>query len=235
MIYLYANINFNIATEKTFILGKSKLGEGVLGFVPAVEIIDKRKILSLNFEIKDRDNDKRPSFGVISNGGNISFNDTDGKFLEYANKGFLRGNEKIEIFLRNSLSKTQEQVGAFYCYDWNYDNNDRSVSVSFKDRLEYWQEIEMPEIELDESAEPQKITKYYEDLKTLAQENGFSFVISEEEKIKQDVLDKITSSTFYRDAANLWSNFNKICEVGGFHIFSGKIGEVHIGEELNWS
>ena len=57
---------------------------------------------------------------------------------------------KCEIKLKNTLvDGATETIGLFETDQWNYENDSKSVSVSLKDDLEEWQDINVGEISYD--------------------------------------------------------------------------------------
>jgi hypothetical protein len=112
--------------------------------------IDRRNLISLESSIFDRSDLKLPSFGIISNKGNIEFNDLDGEVRDYAEQLILQSGLSCEIRLNNTLVDGASQVIAKMETDqWDYDNDNRVVSVSIKDDLEEWQDINVYEISYD--------------------------------------------------------------------------------------
>jgi hypothetical protein len=82
-------------------------------YVEIVIDIDYRNLISLNRSITYRGDNKLPSYGIISNTGNLEFNDLNGEVKDYAEQMLLTSDLKVVINLNNTLSKTHEQVGVF--------------------------------------------------------------------------------------------------------------------------
>ena len=100
-------------------------------------VINRRNIISLESSIFDRSDLKLPSFGIISNTGNIEFNDLDGEIKDYAERLLLQSGLSCEIRLNNTLvDGASELVAEMETDQWDYDNDNRVVSVSIKDDLE---------------------------------------------------------------------------------------------------
>ena len=112
--------------------------------------LNNKRIISISANSFDRSDITRPSYGIISNTGELEFNDFDSEFLNYANQRLLTSDLPVSIFLNNTLYKTtRQQIGKFQTRSWNYDNNNKRVSVSLKDDLEEWQDISINGISYD--------------------------------------------------------------------------------------
>lgn len=103
--------------------------------------IDRLNKLSYNGNVIDRASVDEPSWGIISNSGNISFNDTFDKVADYASKNLLKEGLSVEVYLTNTLNKKQQKIGEYFTGTWDYDNDNKEVSVSLVDDLEEWQNI----------------------------------------------------------------------------------------------
>jgi hypothetical protein len=214
MINLTAQMRIQGENPSPFRLGVSRLGENLLGEkIDNTEVINKRNILSLDSEIRDRADIDKPSFGLISSGGRLSFRDDNSRFLGYAKNGILKGNEPITVFLNNTISKTREQVGKRFATDWDYDNDSHSVSVSFSDDLQKMQDIPVDFIEIYDMENPREVRmdEIYSILhkKTPSQYNMLAFEeLDEETKL---VLRSTSIAIPYIEKASLWRQWEKVC------------------------
>jgi hypothetical protein len=105
------------------------------------------------------------SFGIISNSGNLSFIDYDGRILNFAKSLKLNSKAKINIDLTDTISKATTQIGDFFAGKWNYDNNSSNVSVSLVDGLQKMRDINIVPLVFNpqtENAEYQTADKLYE-------------------------------------------------------------------------
>lgn len=222
MITLTAKMRIKGENPLPFSLGVSELGGGALfGETVDVEVVfDRRNLLSLESNAIDRSDIQLPSFGIISNGGSLSFKDNNSRFLGYANVGLLKENQEIEIFLKNTLTKSEQEIGTYYAYDWNYDNDSRSVSVSFKDDLEEMQDLILSKIEYDfEKGEAKNLSWFYNQLRAQTPTKyGFPYLTSLDIKTK-DVLNKTYIKYPYMEGVTLWSAWQKLCEAALLHIY----------------
>ena len=196
------------------------------------ETIDfnRRNITSIGSSIFDRSDIKRPSYGIISNTGELEFNDYDGKFLDYAEKGLLTSDLPIVIFLNNTLSKAKQQIATFETREWNYDANNKSVSVTLKDDLEEWQDIQIDGFEYD-VRNPNKVlsNKTMADLykwlynKTPTKYSMKSFDLLDANT--KQILNTTIIPFPQLKSATLWTQWTKICVVCGLYIYKNSLGD----------
>jgi hypothetical protein len=237
MITLTAEIEVNGANTSPFILGESPLGKSFFGEeILQAHFVNKTNILSCETEIRDRADIDKPSFGLISSGGTLSFKDPQKKFLNYANMKVLRGGEKVSIFLENTTAKAKEVVGNYFVKNWDYDNENFIVTVSFVDGIETIQEKTMQKQDYFASVKiPSSLyDAFWSRLHSTISSNGFHF--NGEAKNKFDeITRKICSTTFYNEKDSVWASFNKISQLLGAHAFINKSGEIFVKTDLNWS
>lgn len=230
MITLTAEIKIPQESKNPFIIGKGQLGFQRFGdFYYETEIIDKRNIISLESEIRDRADIDKPSFGLISSGGRLSFRDDNSRFLSYAQSGILKGNEKIEVFLNNTISETREQVGAYFANDWDYDNENHSVIVSFNDGLEEMQNIEVDTFDKRENSEYNGL-KIFEYMQSLSREKGFEVYIDPYYEL---VLSDTNIEYPYINGGSLWSQWEKICKTFCFSMYKNRLGFITFERAFN--
>lgn len=236
MIALVAEIEIKATNPNPFLIGSSKVGNAALGTtIKSTQEIEKSNILSSESEIRDRAEFDKPSFGLISCGGSISFRDENKRFLNYAELGILVGGEKVSIYLENTVLKSREKIGQYYATSWSYDNDNSTVSVYFQDKLEELQDQDFFEIEIKRD---KGITDFYDyiysKLKLFTEARGFSFEENSFYKLIS-VLSRFYSSTFYINEASIWAEYQKVCDLVGANVFCGKNGDVFTNLSLNWS
>jgi hypothetical protein len=199
--------------------------------------IDYRNLISLNRSITYRSDNKLPSYGIISNTGNLEFNDLDGEIKDYAEQLLLTSDLKVVITLNNTLADTHEQVGIFETKDWDYDNDNRSVSVSLKDDLEEWQDIQVQGINYD-PREPFKIiadgkmSNVYKWLQG-QDENGNYRTPEKYQMLAFEDLDDKTKNILENteikypllENGTLWEQWEKLCQVCGLYIYKNNEGK----------
>lgn len=227
MITLTAEIEINGANTSPFILGISSLGYSFFGEnMLQTYLVNKRNVLSIDTETKDRGDIQLPNWGVISNGGSLSLKDKDARLLGFANAGVLVEGLPVTLFLENTLTKQRRQVGAYYTEKWSYDNDNRSVNVSFKDDLEEWQDINVEAIEYDPrkpDSKPMRFFYEYLHSKTPSKYNMMPFSMLDQET--KDVLENIIVRYPMLEEGNLWSQWQKLCDSVGAYIYKNKNGE----------
>lgn len=103
--------------------------------------IDRKNAISIECSIQDRSNVNLPSWGVFSNVGRIEAKDTWGEIKDFAEQGFLSDGQLCQIYIEDTIQKNKQLVGKFYTKDWDYDNNNKTFSVSIKDDMENMQEV----------------------------------------------------------------------------------------------
>ena len=201
----------------------------ITGIYAEVSIkINRRNLISINRSIFDRSDLKLPSWGIISNTGNIEFNDTDGEIREYAEELLLESGLKCEIKLNNTLvDGASETIGLFETNEWDYDNDNRVVSVSLKDDLEEWQEINVDEISYDpRKTESKPFRWFYEYLWNITKQNYNMLSFDELDSDTQSVLNKTYIQYPLLESGSLWEQWSKLCEVCQLHIYKDNNGVV---------
>lgn len=192
--------------------------------------INYRNLIGLSAQIFDRSDYKLPSYGIISNTGNLEFNDLDGEIKDYAEQMLLSSDLKVKIDLTDTLSGISEQVALMETENWDYDNDNRSVSVSLKDDLVEWQDIYIAGINYDPSnpfatIEKGNLLKIYDYLyeKTPSKYN----MISSDDLDYQtkSIIQKITMEQPILKDGTLWEQWNKFCQVCGLYIYKNSKGK----------
>ena len=227
MITLTATIEINEETNTPFIIGKSRLGvDKVSGLT--IKEIDRRNLISIDRSILDRSDLKLPSFGIISNMGNIEFNDSDGAVRGYAEQLLLQSGLPCEIRLSNTLvDGASELVATMETDKWDYDNDNRVVSVSLKDDLEEWQGINVEEIPYD----PRKIGSkpfswLYQYLWRITNTNYPMKKLNDLDKGTRNVLTNTYIKYPLLKSGNLWQQWTKLCQACQLHIYKNSDGIV---------
>ena len=210
----------------------------IMGIYVEISIdIDYRSLIALNRSITYRSDNKLPSYGIISNTGNLEFNDLNGEIKDYAEQLLLTSDLKVVINLNNTLANKHEQIGIFETETWDYDNDNRSVSVSLKDDLEEWQDIQVQGFNYD-PREPFKIiadgkmSNVYKWLQG-QDENGnyrtpekYQMLPFEQLDTKtQEILERTTIEYPLLENGTLWQQWQKLCEVCGLYIYKNNEGK----------
>lgn len=212
-----------------FVLGSSFLGYDTLGAnIDDENKFDYSNLISLERKIIDRSDIKLPSYGVISNAGQMAFIDKNKRFLGYANNGSLVSGILIEIYLTDTLSKKSECVGSFYSDKWNYDNNNREVSVSLKDDLEEWQDIQVERINYDPRTPYKKfhtMENLYNVLLGLTPPKYRMISFSALSQNAQYVLQNTVITYPVLEGGSLWAQWDKLCKICQLHIHKNNDGQ----------
>lgn len=116
--------------------------------IPAISF-DKSNTASIEYQIFDRSDTELPIWGIISNSGSMTLIDRKGEIKELAKSKKLKGNITIDFYLTNTLAKSTQNVGSFFAQKWDYDNENKTVSINFGDELTQWQNIPIIPLEVD--------------------------------------------------------------------------------------
>lgn len=193
-------------------------------------LIDKQNLVSLAVSLFDRSDYKLPSYGVISNTGDIEFNDFDGEILDYAKSNLLTSDLAVEINLKDTLSNMIENVAMLETKEWQYDNDNKSVSVSLKDELEEWQDIQIEGFSYDPRnpnsvLENGSMANLYDWLyaKTPRKYKMLSF--NELDEATRNILSKTIIDYPLLNDGTLWQQWQKLCEVCALYIYKNNEGK----------
>jgi hypothetical protein len=220
MIVLTAEIEIKGENTSPFVLRESQLGCSTFGTnIDTTFVVDKRNILSLESEIRDRADVDKPSFGVISSGGSLSMKDNNKILLNYANLGLLTEGLAIRIFLNNTITKHSKPIGIYYICDLHYDNDNRSLTISFNDRLEDLQNITVLPNPIVKTQSMRKILVpvLYNNLPA-----GYTFEIT-------DMADERLSNTvckypYFDSERSLWFYISQVCKICGLFVYKNEQG-----------
>lgn len=219
--FTVANLdNSNCVRYEIIISGLNKPNSPLvlLGIYSQLSIYaDRRNLLSLDSDIKDRSDNGQPSYGIISNGGNLSMIDSTGEIKAYAELGLLTSDLPVTLWLKDTLTKKEEIIGVFETENWEYNTLNFEVNITLKDNLEELQNININPLQYAGFS----LTIY----------DIFMWIITEMEKIVEIpfvfCLDTQTEQLFkkticaypYLNQGNLWEQFTKICNITGANIY----------------
>ena len=176
--------------------------------------------------IFDRADLKLPSFGIISNVGNVEFNDIDGTVLGYAEQGLLEKGPKCEIWLSNTLEDgVSMQIGEYETDEWKYDDENKTFNVSIKDDLEEWQNIDVEGINYDISKPiVQPLSYIYNYLYDKTVVNYPMLSLGELDSETNLLLTTTYLKYPLLNKATLWEQWTKLCQVAQLHIYKNNKG-----------
>lgn len=202
----------------------------ITGIYVDVQInLDKRNLISLNRNIACRADDNLPSYGIKSNTGHIAFKDLDGEIRDYAEHMLLASDLKVNIFVNNTLTKNAEQVAEFETQYWDYDNDNRTVSVSLKDNLEEWQDISVNGFDYD-PRNPYKVlangnmADLYKWLWNKTPKKYQMLAFGDLDETTRNILTSTIIKYPLLKSGTLWSQWHKLCEVCGLYIYKNNKG-----------
>jgi hypothetical protein len=190
--------------------------------------IDRNNVLFIESSIYDRSDLNLPSFGIISNVGQIEFNDNDGKVFQYAEDLRLINGLRCEIMLSNTLFVGANEIVATMETDqWDYDNENKVVNVSIKDDLEEWQEINVSEILYDpRNPEVKPFSWLYEKLWEITNPNYPMQKLSDLDEKTYGVLTNTYIQYPLLESGSLWQQWTKLCQACQLHIYKNSNGIV---------
>ena len=190
--------------------------------------VNIKNIISMKFTINERSDLKLPSYGIISNVGEIEFYDNDKTILLLAEnlrleKG-LPCNIYLEYYGNDETPVYLDNVAQYYTDQWNYDNENFSVSLSLKDDLEEWQDINVEGLNYDpRNPQSQPFSYFYKYLHGITTEKGYNMVsydrLTNETK---SILDNYFVQYPLLESGTLWQQWTKLCQVCQFHIYKDK-------------
>lgn len=197
--------------------------------------VDRGNIVSLDVGISDRSDNSAPSFGIISNTGRIDFVDNKSvSILQYAKSNLLKSNFEVKCFLKNSQIKINgepksETVATMFTSSWSYDTEDKVVSVSIKDFLEEWQEIQC-EDSLTDITSTSTFSAYddYLDIReTYTPSKYRSFFEGLDDSTKEH-LQSIVYELNVLNGGTLWSVWDRFCVATQTHLFVNNEGKIEV-------
>lgn len=189
--------------------------------------ITPQNALSMERSIFDRSDTSMPSWGIISNGGSLRFVDGDGSIKILAESQLLKSGMKVNIYLENTISTAKGSIGEFYTTKWDYDVDNREVSVTFEDDLKEWQNIPSSKIPLQTSwgATSSNKSKTALDIakilyrRTPEKYKPINDILKHIDEKTQTFLENYKIYYPYLDEGTLWSQWNKLCELCALNIF----------------
>lgn len=183
--------------------------------------IDEKNIVSFKSNIMDRENNRYPSYGIISNTANLNFADFDMEVLDFIKQEILHSGITVTTWLENDNTNNKEQICEMEIQDLKYDNYNRQIQLSLKDNLEDWQNINVPEIGYSFNEEAKTAKWYFEYLYEITDEIGkynipnFSQLDSE----TRYVLENTEIEYPILKSGNLWDCWSRLCQLCLLHIY----------------
>ena len=229
MITLSAKVTIKGDNPSPFVIGQSAIGSGYFGEnIAREDYITNRQLLSLESGLSDRETGATISWGVISDGGKISFNKNE-SFVRLANMGVEIEGSGLDVFINNTLTKKSEQVGEYVVSRFSYDLANKVSTIEFTDGLQDWQDATFEGFTIDPlDFESVFLTNLYERLRLLTEEQL---------GIRMTALDKLDKATYNHlgrynlpmsliKPQSFWSVWDKFGKATQTHIFKRADGEV---------
>lgn len=204
----------------------------IQGIIVDIDIeINSSTIQSLDITHSDRSDNTKPSWGIISNSGNITFNDPFGKVKVFANAKLLKSDLGVTILIEDTLRNNIRKIGEFTTSKWNYDSSNLEIGVSLKDNLVEWQNIAIDNYELEFDKSMKDMYEYLYS-KTPSQYNMLSY--AQLDSRTQYVLSNTICKYFYLEKGSLWNGWQKLCEVCALHIYKDNSGNTTCVADYNY-
>jgi hypothetical protein len=182
--------------------------------------VNADNMVSLQNAISDREKANLPSWGIVSNGGKISFYDTNSEVIRLIEKNGISKFSRVKIYLTNTLANITKNLGEFYTSKWNYDNDSRLVDITIKDDLEEWQEVVISQ------AYKMSNFTYLELYYQLVSHTPAKFIISTDAKTLEYLSTITESNPSNLVGDTLWARWQQFAEATMLHIYKNSKGEV---------
>lgn len=201
--------------------------------------LDDSNLLDFERTITDRGDIKKPSFGIISNTGSLSFIDKDGEVSDYIVQQVISSQNVISAYLENTETGAKEQIAYFNTQQWSYNNSLSLVSVSLKDDLEEWQDINVPAINYDPTVSTSKTAEwFYKYLWQFMDDNNL--IENKYKMLSFDELDGATKAILsgttiqypLLESESLWAQWDKLCQLCFLHIYKRNDGRTTCKTEV---
>lgn len=176
--------------------------------------IDRRNIKSLEINLSDRADNRLPSFGIISSSGSIEFIDTNGEVNDYASTSLLQQGLDVTVHLNNTIAKQNETITAFQTAEWQYDSYNKVVTVSLKDNLQDWQNINFSGFSYNpNSSIPINGTALYQKLYNATPSKYKMLSYSSLDINTRNHLANLYVIYPFMESSKLWSAWDKFCDL----------------------
>lgn len=185
---------------------------------------DRRNLVSLSAPIKDRSDNEQPSYGLISNEGEMTVIDSTLEIKEYARMKLLTPDLDVQIWLEDTLTKKKQSIGKFKTYRWSYNNQNFEVTIQLKDGLEQLQNITLTGFNLSNTQ--MTFLDVYNYIKTEIKNKIPEYSFPDLEDSTNNVLNNIICPTPYLLSDNAWAELEKICKLTNGHIHESYENEI---------
>lgn len=194
--------------------------------------LDDSNLLDFERTIMDRSDVKRPSFGIISNTGSLSFIDADGEVKDYIEQQIISSQNVISAYLVNTETGAKEQIAYFNTEKWSYNNSQSLVNVSLKDDLEEWQDINVPAVNYTPTVSTSKTAEWFYRYLWQFMNEPENNPLKKYKMLSFDELDSETKAVLsgttiqypLLESASLWAQWDKLCQLCFLHIYKRSDG-----------
>lgn len=183
---------------------------------------DRRNLISLSAPIKDRSDNEQPSYGLISNEGEMTVIDSTLEIKEYARMKLLTPDLDIQIWLEDTLTKKKKSIGKFKTEKWSYNNKNFEVIINYKDKLESLQDINIPYLAI-RNEDTSLLNLYNYIIEVIHQKLDYTFSLSDR---MEKILDRFKSDKIYLEQDTAWNQLTKICDLTGGIIYETMEGTI---------
>lgn len=204
-------------------LNKANTSLVILGvYVTITIIVDDKNLDSFTYSLYDRENNDEPSYGVVSNSGTLSFVDSTGEILGYANMRLLKDLTGVEICVSNSITKESHVFIKAFTQEWEYDNDSRVVTLTIEDGLSaVLQNIPFYN-ELFQAPKSTGDIAFVEIYNDIYDKVPSYFSMPSYDELNADVkslIENISADSYKPEEENLWSAIDAFAKAVGLHIY----------------
>lgn len=204
-------------------LNKPNKGLVVTGiYVDITIMVDEKNLDSFTYSLYDREYNDEPSYGVVSNSGTLSFVDSTGEILDYANMRLLKDLTGVEICISNSITKESQVFIKAFTQEWEYDNDSRVVTLTIADGLSavlqnipFYNEL----FHAQKSSGDKAFVEIYNDIYNMVPSY---FSMPSYDELSADVkslIENISADAYKPEEKNLWAAIDAFAKAVGLHIY----------------
>ena len=183
--------------------------------------IDYTRLIHLSAEKVYRSDFNKPSFGIVSSSGDLSFLDENKTILGQINRG-----QQCVFRVENTETLSIYNFAELLVSELDYDNYNRTTKIKLIDELIEWQNIYVEGFsyktdaptEILQNRTAADLYKWLYD-KTPEKYNMQSF--AELDDATSDILTNTLIKYPYLNGASLWAQWNKLCQLCGLYICKG--------------
>jgi hypothetical protein len=174
--------------------------------------INSRNLLSAEFNIMSENDTSMVGFGIFCNSGSIKYKDATMRTKSLYDKHFLDDKYPIRLFVKNDIYGKSQEYRNFLTDKFSFDDNNTSVTVTFKDDLEEWQNINAPRLNVVNNGTAYNVVAHL--MNITPNKWQFELDFNTEELLRNIILEKM-----YLKSGTLWSQWDKVCQAFGLKIY----------------